>query len=251
MQTRLKSKFETVSPVVCIRARSEYVVGGCANGIVSIWEIKTQNLIWILDCTISREGPYCGSVDFNDEWLCASLGNKLIIWSMTDVRSSWRTMNKMEFQIDSPHCSKIPRHIIEKHTTVGMITTLKMDFQQGILVTCGEDGVIYVWRICDFGSKNEMTPSMELCGHEEGVRCLQTIGDRLVTGSYDHSIKIWSLSTGNCLTTIRDHNGDVNAIDCTKSLLVSASDDLTVRLRDFFAVQNKSKPFTFREVAEY
>jgi len=41
-------------------------------------------------------------------------------------------------------------------------------------------------------------------GHKGAVRCLQFVGDTLVTGSADKTIKVWSLNDGKCMQTLHD-----------------------------------------------
>ena len=51
-------------------------------------------------------------------------------------------------------------------------------------------------------------------GHGGPVWCLDVDdeGDCLLSGSYDRTIKIWDLGSGNCLGTLRGHEGWISAI---------------------------------------
>lgn len=57
---------------------------------------------------------------------------------------------------------------------------------------------------------------------------------RLITGSDDHLIKIWSTDTGYLQHTLRGHDGDIIEIvkHPTRSIIVSASADTTLRVWD-------------------
>ncbi|KAH9912585.1 WD40-repeat-containing domain protein [Fomitopsis serialis] len=48
-----------------------------------------------------------------------------------------------------------------------------------------------------------------LSGHMDSVYCLEFDSRRIVTGSRDRTIKVWSLTTGRCLATFTGHRGSV------------------------------------------
>lgn len=93
------------------------------------------------------------------------------------------------------------------------------------------------------------------------VYCLEFDSSRIITGSRDRSIKVWSLKTGRCLATFRGHSGSVlclkfdkdwdldsnNSIftpgsrgssrygrEWRKGLMVSGSSDCTVCVWDMY-----------------
>jgi F-box and WD-40 domain protein CDC4 len=53
--------------------------------------------------------------------------------------------------------------------------------------------------MCDLSVEPKITV---LEGHEQAVKCLQFKDDILVTGAYDRTLKVWSLSKGQCIRTI-------------------------------------------------
>jgi len=70
-------------------------------------------------------------------------------------------------------------------------------------------------------------------GHEDFViTCLQFDGKRIVSGSDDNSLKIWSVATGQCEQTLIGHNGGVWCSEMTDDLIVSGSTDRTIRVWD-------------------
>jgi F-box/WD-40 domain protein 7 len=42
-----------------------------------------------------------------------------------------------------------------------------------------------------------------MIGHLDTVRCLQVDDDKVVSGSYDKTLKIWDISSGHCRLTLR------------------------------------------------
>ncbi|CAF1612927.1 unnamed protein product, partial [Adineta ricciae] len=84
----------------------------------------------------------------------------------------------------------------------------------------------YVWQ------HEQLVPEpVVLRGHEDFViTCLQFDGKRIVSGSDDNTLKIWSVATGKCDQTLIGHNGGVWCSEMTDELIVSGSTDRTIRV---------------------
>jgi F-box and WD-40 domain protein 1/11 len=62
-----------------------------------------------------------------------------------------------------------------------------------------------------------------LSGHADSVYCLEFDSTRIITGSRDRSIKVWSLLTGKLLATFRWHAGSVLCLKFDKDWDVGAA----------------------------
>lgn len=68
-------------------------------------------------------------------------------------------------------------------------------------------------------------------GHTNGVTCLQIWDDTtLATGSYDNTIKIWDLETGEEIRTLTGHTRGIRSLQMDDHKLISASLDCTVKV---------------------
>ncbi|PFH63220.1 hypothetical protein XA68_16659 [Ophiocordyceps unilateralis] len=67
-------------------------------------------------------------------------------------------------------------------------------------------------------------------GHENGVTCLQFDDNVLATGSYDATIKIWNLETGQVMRTLHGHASTVRTLQFDESKLISGSFDKTIKI---------------------
>ncbi|CAI4218032.1 unnamed protein product [Parascedosporium putredinis] len=67
-------------------------------------------------------------------------------------------------------------------------------------------------------------------GHTNGILCLQFDDNILATGSYDSTIKIWNIATGEELRTLRGHTGAVRALQFDDNKLISGSFDNTIKI---------------------
>ncbi|KAI8987099.1 quinon protein alcohol dehydrogenase-like superfamily [Pilobolus umbonatus] len=74
-----------------------------------------------------------------------------------------------------------------------------------------------------------------LTGHTRCVRALQFDDAKLVTGSMDHTLKIWNWQTGTCIRTLEGHTGGVLSLHYNSRLMASGSTDQTIRVWNFSA----------------
>ncbi|QDS69449.1 hypothetical protein FKW77_005593 [Venturia effusa] len=70
-------------------------------------------------------------------------------------------------------------------------------------------------------------------GHENGVTCLQFRDNILASGSYDSTIKMWDLDTGEVIRTLAGHALGVRCLQFEESQLVSGSLDGSVKIWDW------------------
>ena len=71
-----------------------------------------------------------------------------------------------------------------------------------------------------------------LKGHTNGVMCMQ-LDDHahtLATGSYDATVKIWDLRSGECVRTLRGHTSGVRCLQFDDNRLISGSIDRTLKV---------------------
>lgn len=70
-----------------------------------------------------------------------------------------------------------------------------------------------------------------LKGHDDHViTCLQFYGNRIVSGSDDNTLKVWSAITGKCLRTLVGHTGGVWSSQMSANIIISGSTDRTLKV---------------------
>ncbi|KAK0711934.1 WD40-repeat-containing domain protein [Lasiosphaeris hirsuta] len=72
-----------------------------------------------------------------------------------------------------------------------------------------------------------------LRGHTRGIRALQFDDSKLISGSLDNTIKIWNWHTGECISTLQGHTDGVVSVHFDAQLLASGSSDKSVKIFDF------------------
>ncbi|KAL5516010.1 hypothetical protein EMCRGX_G001266 [Ephydatia muelleri] len=71
-----------------------------------------------------------------------------------------------------------------------------------------------------------------MVGHLHTVRCLQADDDRVISGSYDHTLKIWDIRSGHCNATLRGHTDAVLCLQFDGQRVVSGSKDTFIKVWD-------------------
>ncbi|KAA0197043.1 F box:WD repeat containing protein 1A [Fasciolopsis buskii] len=69
-------------------------------------------------------------------------------------------------------------------------------------------------------------------GHSGSVLCLQYIGNLLISGSSDTTVRLWDLSTGRCLNVICHHAEAVLHLRFRNNILVTCSKDRSIAVWD-------------------
>ncbi|GAB1603669.1 hypothetical protein Ahia01_000648200, partial [Argonauta hians] len=77
----------------------------------------------------------------------------------------------------------------------------------------------------------KIRPPKLLKGHEDHViTCLEFCGIKIVSGSDDNTLKVWSSLTGKCLRTLIGHTGGVWASQMADNIIISGSTDRTLKV---------------------
>ncbi|XP_038203355.1 F-box/WD repeat-containing protein 7 [Arvicola amphibius] len=79
--------------------------------------------------------------------------------------------------------------------------------------------------------RGELKSPKVLKGHDDHViTCLQFCGSRIVSGSDDNTLKVWSAVTGKCLRTLVGHTGGVWSSQMRDNIIISGSTDRTLKV---------------------
>ena len=75
----------------------------------------------------------------------------------------------------------------------------------------------------------------KLQGHKNVVYCISfniPYADKVGTGSFDQTAKIWDVDSGKCIRTLKGHNGEIVCLcfDPTSTQLATGSMDKTAIL---------------------
>ncbi|KIY51717.1 WD40 repeat-like protein, partial [Fistulina hepatica ATCC 64428] len=179
----------------------------------------------------TREGRFCRVLKGHDSgvWALALSGDTLISASADATARAW--------DLNTGTCL----HVFHKHTS----TVRCVAVTDSLVVTGSRDGSLHVWRIPKAGEHlNESTSTASgddlyhkycLAGHSDSVRSLSAVGTVAASGSYDRTVRVWDLTSGECRALLEGHTDKVyqaiiNPARCNE--IYSSSMDHSVRIWD-------------------
>lgn len=107
-----------------------------------------------------------------------------------------------------------------------------------MLFSCSLDNTIKIWDV------RTGVCIRTLFGHMAGLWALSTDRLRLATASHDATLKVWELATGKHLFSICEHRGPVTCVQIGDDKVVSGSDDSEVKIYTFAAAASSSSSST-------
>jgi hypothetical protein len=119
-----------------------------------------------------------------------------------------------------------------------VVTSVRVSpVDDNLAATASGDKTVRLWQLYGAHPRDEC---WVLEGHIAWVSCLEfsSNGTVLVSGSFDHSFRIWSTCSGNCLFTYKDaHEGFLLSLGMSfdGTIIVTSSQDLSVRVWDVSA----------------
>ncbi len=60
-------------------------------------------------------------------------------------------------------------------------------------------------------------------------RAVKVLGEKVVSSSYDSTVKLWDINTGKAQQTLVGHASAIWALDCLNGQIVSGSTDTHIR----------------------
>ena len=138
----------------------------------------------------------------------------------------------LQYNMSSSNIMLVLRGTLEGHN--GWVTSLSTSAAQpNLLVSGSRDKTLISWKL----TENEQqfgVPVRSYKGHSHIVQdvVVSADGNYAVSASWDKTLRLWNLATGNSEARFVGHTGDVLsvAIDANSSKIISASRDKTIRV---------------------
>ncbi|CAN6456316.1 unnamed protein product [Victoria cruziana] len=209
-QTMVKSFEVTELPVRSSKfiARKQWIVAGADDMIIRVYNYNTMDKVKVFEA--HTDYIRCVAVHPTLPYVLSSSDDMLIkLW---DWEKGW-----------------ICTQIFEGHSHYVMQVTFNPK-DTNTFASASLDRTIKIWNL---GSPD---PNFTLDAHMKGVNCVDyfTGGDRpyLITGSDDHTAKVWDYQTKSCVQTLEGHTHNVSAVCFHPELpiIITGSEDGTVRI---------------------
>ncbi|XP_075100485.1 coatomer subunit beta'-1 isoform X2 [Nicotiana tabacum] len=209
-QTMAQSFEVTELPVRSAKfiARKQWIVAGADDMFIRVYNYNTMDKVKVFEA--HTDYIRCVAVHPTLPYVLSSSDDMLIkLW---DWEKGWL-------------CTQI----FEGHSHYVMQVTFNPK-DTNTFASASLDRTIKIWNL---GSPD---PNFTLDAHLKGVNCVDyfTGGDKpyLITGSDDHTAKVWDYQTKSCVQTLEGHTHNVSAVCFHPDLpiIITGSEDGTVRI---------------------
>ncbi|PUU77598.1 hypothetical protein B9Z19DRAFT_1128134 [Tuber borchii] len=228
--------------VTCLQFDTDKILTGSDDTNINVYDTNTGALRNKLE---GHEGGV---------WALQYEGNTLVSGSTDRTVRIWNIPAGECTQIFHGHTSTVRCLQILMPTKIGVKPDGKDLIMPKVplIITGSRDSTLRVWKLPMRGDRPYLPGSNRdandndlflnpnnnpyfirtLSGHQHSVRAISAHGDTLVSGSYDYSVKVWKISTGETVHTLRGHVQKVYSVvlDHKRNRCISGSMDNLVKV---------------------
>jgi len=216
-----------------------YLVIGCINYALKVWDLKTKELVHELE---GHHGEIVSIQNDDEKIISGDENSEIKIWNIK-TGTCETTLKGHEGAI----CTlQFKNNILVSGSVDTTIKIWNIKAKKCIMTLSGHTSYVYCIKfndhyICSGSGDNTIKIwSLKtgkclktLKGHEKGVVCLQFDHQKLISGSVDETIKVWNIKTGKCLYTLLHHNGSIWNLYYNNTHMISSSFDHSLCIWDF------------------
>lgn len=220
--------------VTCLQFDTDKILTGSDDTNINVYDTKTGALKATLE---GHEGGV---------WALEYHGNTLVSGSTDRSVRVWDIERARCTQVFNGHTSTVRCLQIILPTEVGTDAQGRAEIMPKVplIITGSRDSNLRVWKLPMPGDR-EYFPSgpmaddtdcpyfvRTLSGHAHSVRAIAAHGDTLVSGSYDCTVRVWKISTGQVLHTLQGHSLKVYSVvlDHKRNRCISGAMDHMVKV---------------------
>lgn len=220
--------------VTCLQFDTDKILTGSDDTNINVYDTKTGALR-------SRLEGHEGGV-----WALQYEGNTLVSGSTDRSVRVWDIDKGRCTQIFQGHTSTVRCLVILRPTQIGRSIDGQpiMMPKDDLIITGSRDSTLRVWKLPRPGDRSVMQTGASpndhdnpyfirvLTGHHHSVRAIAAHGDTLVSGSYDCTVRVWKISTGEVLQRLQGHSQKVYSVvlDVVRNRCISGSMDNMVKV---------------------
>ncbi|KAI1263261.1 WD40 repeat-like protein [Xylariaceae sp. FL1019] len=222
--------------ITCLQFDDDKIITGSDDQLIHVYETKTGKLRRKLE---GHEGGV---------WALQYEGNTLVSGSTDRSVRVWDIEKGLCTQVFYGHTSTVRCLQILMPTKTGEDENGQnvMMPAKPLIITGSRDSQLRVWRLPEAGSRRYIQtgpPANDadcpyfirtLQGHTHSVRAIAAHTDTLVSGSYDNTVRVWRISTGETVHVLQGHSQKVYSVvlDTERNRCISGSMDSFVKIWD-------------------
>ncbi|KAF7955563.1 hypothetical protein EAE96_004489 [Botrytis aclada] len=220
--------------ITCLQFDDEKILTGSDDTCIHVYDTKTGALRKKLE-------GHDGGV-----WALQYEGNVLVSGSTDRSVRVWDIEKGLCTQVFHGHTSTVRCLQILMPSEAGKTASGQsiMVPEQPLIITGSRDSQLRVWKLPAQGDKRYIQtgpPTNDadcpyfvrvLAGHTHSVRAIAAHQDTLVSGSYDCSVRVWKISTGEVMFRFTGHTAKVYSVvlDHKRNRCISGSMDTYVKV---------------------
>ena len=219
--------------VTCLQFDTDKILTGSDDTNINVYDTKTGALKATLE---GHEGGVWALEYHENTLVSGSTDRSVRVWDIEKARCT---------QVFSGHTSTVRCLQIVLPTEVGKDSTGRavMMPKSPLIITGSRDSNLRVWKLPKPGDPEyHPAPAADdydcpyfvrvLTGHTHSVRAIAAHGDTLVSGSYDCTVRVWKVSTGQVQHTLTGHSLKVYsvALDHKRNRCISGAMDHMVKV---------------------
>lgn len=220
--------------VTCLQFDSEKILTGSDDTKIHVYDTKTGALRSVLE---GHEGGVWALEYHENTLVSGSTDRSVRVWDIEKAKCT---------QVFHGHTSTVRCLQILLPAEVGKNSdgSSIMMPKEPLIITGSRDSNLRVWKLpkptdpyyLNASSHAEDTDCpyflRALSGHQYSVRAIAAHGDTLVSGSYDCTVRVWKISTGECLHRLQGHTLKVYSVvlDVERNRCISGSMDNMVKV---------------------
>ncbi|PYH94717.1 WD40 repeat-like protein [Aspergillus ellipticus CBS 707.79] len=220
--------------VTCLQFDTDKVLTGSDDTNINVYDTKTGELRATLE---GHEGGVWALEYYGNTLVSGSTDRSVRVWDIEKARCT---------QIFHGHTSTVRCLQIVLPVEVGRKSdgTPEMMPKEPLIITGSRDSNLRVWKLPKPGDPGyyQSGPHADdtdcpyfvrvLSGHQHSVRAIAAHGDTLVSGSYDCTVRVWKISTGETVHRLQGHTLKVYSVvlDHKRNRCISGSMDNMVKV---------------------
>lgn len=220
--------------ITCLQFDDDKIITGSDDTLINVYDTKTGSLRKKLQ---GHEGGV---------WALQYEGNVLVSGSTDRSVRVWDIEKGLCTQVFHGHTSTVRCLQILMPQSAGKDEKGHpiMIPSKPLIITGSRDSQLRIWRLPEQGSKRYIQtgpPANDadcpyfirtLSGHSHSVRAISAHKDTLVSGSYDNTVRVWKISTGETLQRLIGHTMKVYSVvlDHKRDRCISGSMDTLVKI---------------------
>ena len=220
--------------VTCLQFDTDKVLTGSDDTNINVYDTRTGALRATLE---GHEGGVWALEYYGNTLVSGSTDRSVRVWDIERARCT---------QIFHGHTSTVRCLQIVLPVEVGKRAdgTPEMMPKEPLIITGSRDSNLRIWKLPKPGDPvyYQTGPHVDdtdcpyfvraLTGHQHSVRTIAAHGDTLVSGSYDCTVRVWKISTGEALHRLQGHSLKVYSVvlDHKRNRCISGSMDNMVKV---------------------